>query len=214
MSVNAQCAHCGAAMVRETYAYRCPNGVTGGARDCPAEPVGAHILTRLVMTKLVEKIATDDAIDQAVQSIRAETDARVREQRNRLSAAEGEIAKLNGFKLSERNRIEERAATYEEAADGIHEANMTAAGLAYESMIAREELDKLDFIRDEEGIRHAATDMRTYLESPAPEYAQELLDLLVQQVRIDRDTAEIVYSVPMPDAAHPEGILKERIPLH
>ena len=213
MSVNAQCAHCGAAMKRELYAYRCPNSVAGGAQDCPGEPVSADLLVRLVMTKLVERVTTGHTIDKAVQDIRAETAAQVREQRNKLSAAEGRIAKLNSFKLNERNRIEEQAATYMEAAEGIHEANMTAAGLAYESMIAQEELDKLEFIRDEEGIRHAATDLRTYLESPTPEYAQEMLDLLVQQVRVDHGTAEIVYSVPLSATEHPEGILKERIPL-
>ena len=213
LSVNAQCARCGATMGMEGDNYRCPNSTTGGVQDCPAGAVGSGLLVRLVITKLVERIANGDVIDQAMQDIRAETEAQVREQKGRLSATEGGIAELNSFKLSERNQIEERAATYMEAADGIHQANMTAAGLAYESMIARQELDKLEFIRDEEGIRHAATDMETYLESPTPEYAQEMLDLLVQQVLVDRDRAEIVYSVPMPTAGYPEGVLKETIPL-
>ena len=88
------------------------------------------------------------------------------------------------------------------------------AGLAFESIVARNELEKIAFVSDEQGIRDAATSVDTWLGGNNPEEAQELLDLLVQKVTVGSESALIVYHVPMPAAGHPEGITEELVELY
>ena len=81
-------------------------------------------------------------------------------------------------------------------------------------MVAREELDKIDFIRDEDGIREATRNPKTYLGGNSLDETQELLNLLVQKVRVDTGSAVIIYQVPIPLAGQPQGIHQDLVILN
>ena len=200
-------------MQREAEVYHCPNSAENGEREHRARQVNAGLLIGRVMTALVGRIATDTAIGQLVKDIQTELSGQTGQHQGDLNAAENDISELNAAKLALLNRVEEGSITYPEAADAINDLNKTAAGLHYESMVARNELDRMRFICDGDGIAHTARDARTYLENPAPEYAQELLDLLVDHVQVAEDAAVVVYSTPLPAGERTEGVLSERIPL-
>ena len=47
--------------------------------------------------------------------------------------------------------------------DRIAEIDQTSTGLAYEALVARNELDALDFVTRQEGMMETASDPETYL---------------------------------------------------
>ena len=138
-------------------------------------------------------MATDETMDRIAAQITEVSDSSGRMQAIKLRTVECDIASLNGAKLSILKEVEQETRNYQDASDEINEINKTVAGLAYEALVAREELDKLDFLSDQEGITQTARDIGTYLESPDPELVQELLELLVKEVQVGDGEAVITY---------------------
>ena len=85
------------------------------------------------------------------------------------------------------------------------------AGLAYESMVARNELEKIEFIGDEVALRECLKNPETYMGAEDPEDAQELLNLVVREVTVDNGRATILYQEPIPCGDHPQGILEDLV---
>ena len=80
-------------------------------------------------------------------------------------------------------------------------------------MTSRDELDKTEFINDEQGIREAAADPRTYLDGNGGEETQELLEILVGKVLVDSGSAKILYKETLPSDRYPEGIREDLVEL-
>ena len=72
----------------------------------------------------------------------------------------------------------------------------------------------MEFILEEDGIRYTVGDPGTYLESSVPDLVQELLELLVKEVRVMRDQALVVYHDTISTEEQPEEVLTDRIPLN
>ena len=208
----AHCANCGSAMTRAAGEYYCPkNTGPGQACDTPATDAG-HLLRR-VMTVLVGRFMTEETIQQAIEDVQEEAREKSEPYRQKLEQTESAIAELNQRKNRALQQVEETERTYSDVSGDIDEINKTTAGLAYESLIARDELDKWDFLSEENGIRRASLDLETYLENSNPEAVQELLNHLLQDVRVSATEAMVNYNGPIPTREHPEGITTDRIPL-
>ena len=208
------CANCGAAMVHTGQHYCCPNASVDSGRSCPTKPVLAELLRYTVVNELLNRLATDDAIQSITETIKETTNANADIQRQRMEQAEAAIAKANAKRPAFLQLVEHGDKTYQDVAADIDELNRTTAGLAFESIVARNELEKIAFVSDDQGIRDAATSVDTWLGGNNPEEAQELLDLLVQKVTVGSESALIVYHMPMPAAGHPEGITEELVELY
>jgi len=81
-------------------------------------------------------------------------------------------------------------------------------------MAAREELDQLAFIADEQGVRNDATNPATFVEGNGPDEAQEVLDLLVEKVLVDSTSAVIVYQMEMLTDSPGETVKEDRVELY
>ena len=206
-----RCNTCNTAMRRTGGEYSCANAGDG---KCHTPSIGAGDLLTRVMTKVADRIAASGAADHLVEDVQETTQPAAETQRNRLLAAEHNITTLGAAKLNILRDVEEGERNYSEAAGRLNEINNTVAGLAYESLVARDELDRLEFIQEEDGIRYAVGDLRTYLESSVPDLVQELLELLVKEVRVTGDQAVIVYHDTISTEEQPEGVLTDRIPLN
>ena len=205
------CNTCNIAMRRTGGEYSCANAGDG---KCYIPSIGAEDLLTRVMTKVAERIAASGAADHLVEDVQETTQPAADTQRNRLFAAEHNITTLGAAKLNILREVEERERSYSEAANQVNEINNTVAGLAYESLVARDELDRLEFILEEDGIRHTVGDPGTYLDSSLPHLVQELLELLVKEVRVMRDQAVVVYHDTISIEEQPEEDLTDRIPLN
>ena len=208
------CANCGAAMVHTGQRYYCPNTSVDSGRNCPTKPVHADHLRYMVVNELLNRLATDDAIQSITETIKETTNANADLQRQRMEQAEAAIAEANAKRPAFLQLVEYGDKTYQDVAADIDELDRTTAGLAFESIVARNELEKIAFVSDEQGIRDAATSVDTWLGGNNPDEAQELLDLLVQKVTVGSESALIVYHVPMPAAEHPEGVTEDLVELY
>ena len=203
------CANCGAEMVNTGLRYYCPNTTLESGRNCITKPMDAAGLTFLVVTKMVSRLLTAQTVEHIVEDIRDSTEANTATQLQRMELAEAAIAEANARRPAVLLSVEHGAKTYDDVADEIHELDQTTAGLAFESMVARNELDKIEFIRDEEGIQEAVRHPDTYLGGDSPDETQELVELIIQKVSMNSAGASIHYKVTMPSDEHPEGVQRD-----
>lgn len=209
-----RCANCGAAMNRVAANHSCPNSAAGAGQSCSTPPVNAGHLLRQIMSKLVERIVTGETLQLVSENIREATESNVHLQRERLEAAEDAISRMNRRRTLVLQPVEQGNATYPDVADEMHEIEKAATGLAYESLVARDELEKLNYIRDETGIRNTMTNLDTYLGSVNVEEVQELLDMTIQEVQVSENSATVVYTEPIFSEENPEGIRTDPISLN
>ena len=208
------CANCGEAMVNNGERYHCPNDYLHSGAECPTRPVDTDHLRNTVVSKLVNRMATDDNIQAVTAGIKVTAAANAGIQRQRMEQAEAAIADAKAKKPAFLRLVEHGEMTYQDVAADINALDQAATGLAFESLIARNELEKIDFIADEQGIRDTFTSMETWLNGDNADDAQELLDLMVQKVTVDSETLRIVYHTPMPSDEHPEGVTEDLMPLY
>ena len=208
------CANCGSEMLNTGQRYYCPNTTVESGGKCPTKPVDARYLLHKVVTRIISRLATEETISHITESIKDSTAVSAGIQHRRMEQAEAAIAKANARRPAILHPVEHGAKTYYDVAEEISQLDQITTGLAVESMVARNELDKIDFIRDEDGIRETASNPDTYLEGNNPDEAQELLDLLVRKVRVDTESAVIIYNTAIPSAEQPEGIHEDLVALN
>jgi hypothetical protein len=207
------CANCGSEMNNSGLQYICPNSAASAGGKCAARPVAVQYLLNGVVTQMVYRLTTDETVQEVADTIMDITDANARIQRQRMEQAEASIAEANARRTAALQPVEHGAKTHEDAAEAMSKLEQVTAGLAYESLVARNELDKIDFIRDEEGIRETARNPETYLGGNNDEETQELLQLLVRKVVVGAGAAKIIYEVGMPSGEHPEGVHEDLLEL-
>ena len=205
------CNTCKIAMRRTGGEYSCANAGDG---KCDTPSIGAVELLTRVITKLVDRMIASGADARLVENLQETILPAVDTQMNRFAAAQHNIMTLSKTKMRILRETKEGDRNYSEAARRVDEIDNTVAGLAYEFQVARDELDRLEFIREEEGIRDTVGDPRTYLESSVPDLVQELLELLLKEVRVTGDQAVIVYHDTISTEEQPEGVLTDKIPLN
>ena len=182
LSLNGKvrCENCNTNMTNAFGIFSCTTAA------CPTPDISEDVLLTAVMSKLVDRITTDETLERVSQNIKETTNAQVLDQM--LALRNGELP-IN---------IVDRSDSPEGSASGVIEQTIDLkeyhASLRREATLAREALDRLDFISDTEGIRDTAKALDTYLNSPEPEYVQELLDLVVDQVRLSETDAWVVYA--------------------
>ena len=208
------CANCGGPMVNTGQRYYCPNTSVDSGRNCPTKPVYADHLHHTVVSELMNRLATDENIQSVTETIKETMSVNARIQRQRMEQAEAAMADARAKRPALLQLVEQGERTYQDVAPEIDALDRTTAGLAFESIVARNELEKTAFVSDEDGIRDTATSMDTWLGGNNPDEAQELLDLLVQKVTVGSDSALIVYRVPMPTDEHPDGVTEDLVELY
>ena len=205
------CANCGEKMVKSGDSYYCRNTTVESKGKCTVITVDASRLTYAVVTQMVDRLATDETVQSITESITDATETTARAQRSKMEQTEEAIAKTKALRPAVLHALEHGTKTYDEIIDEIGELTQTEAGLTFESMVARNELDKIDFIRDEDGIKEATRNPQTYLGGNNPAETQELLDLIIQKVKVGTGSAVIVYEVPMPSDEDSQGVLQDLV---
>ncbi len=199
------CANCDSQMRNTGRRYYCPNTTVESGGKCPTRPLDAEELLRSVFTRMIERLATEETVEDVVRDIRRSTQENVRIQHRIIKQAETAIAKATA-----RNGAFPRPGEQ----DGrITALDVDTAGPTFQIMVAQEELDKLEFIGDETGLRETLADLETLMGSSNQEHAQELLDLLIRGVSVDNGQATILYKHPMPAIEQRGAILAETLTL-
>ena len=207
------CANCGSQMSNTGRRYYCPNTTLDSGGNCSTRPLDAQHLLRSVVTRMISRLATEETVESVVQDIRDSTRDNARIQRGRMELAEAAIAEARA-RSSVVPSVEQHAdKTHEESTGDITAVDLATVGLAFQAMVARNELDKIEFVSDEVGLRETVRDPETYMGTNSPEDAQELLDLLVRKVTVGGSQITIHYEGPMPSGEQSREITTERVPL-
>ena len=207
------CANCGTPMAAIGVNYVCPVNAERGPDRCSTNPVNAERLVVQVVTQVLERVMNDSTIELLTADIQQAASEASSRHRERLQRSESSIEELDQIKEQALQTVEKNLATYREVAEVVNETNAARTGLAYESQIAQEELDKLAFISDTQGLREDAQDIINDLKDVGPEETRELLNIFVRRIRVGPESAEILYSHPLPDEQNHPRIASDRIAL-
>ena len=213
MDLPVNCGNCGTPMTTDGVNYFCPKNAEHGPHICPTLPVNAESLAVQVATQLLKRLMNDATIAVLTEDVLRAASEMSRTQGERLQNSESAIAELNLLKEHTLRPVERSLATYQEVAADIHRINATRMGLAYESQIAQEELDKLAFISDPDGLREDARGMAAHLDEAAPEDTRQLLNIFVSAIRVGPESAEIFYTYPLPDDENRPEVASDRVAL-
>ena len=209
----ARCSNCGTPMKVVGDNYVCPANTKGGPDRCPTTPVNTGSLVRQVATQILKRIMTDDTIALLTKDVQQTASEKSSMQQQRLQDAEASIKDLGRLKEQVLQPVEQKLATYPEVAEEVNRINATRMGLVYESQIALDELEKLAFISDTEGLRKDAQDITTHLDDADLEETMKLLSIFVRDIRVGAESADVFYSHPLPDEQGHARVTSDRIPL-
>ena len=207
------CANCGAEMRNTGSRYYCPNTTVESGANCPTKPLDTKHLLRTVVDRMVSRLATEETVESVIQDIMDSTRENARIQRRRMEETEDAIVEATARRSAVPQADERGGDAHESSSDEITGVDTVTAGLAFEAMVARNELDKIEFISDEVGLRESAKDPETYMGGNNDQDAQELLNLLIRKVIVDNGQATIVYEEPMPADGDSKGIIEDPVPL-
>lgn len=199
------CANCNSQMRNTGRRYYCPNTTVESGGRCLTRPLDVEELLRSVVTRMIRRLASEEISSDVVREIRRSTRENARIQHRIIEQAEAAIAEATA-----RNGAFPRPGEQ----DGrITALDVDTAGLTFQIMVAQEELDKLEFIGDETGLRETLSDPETLMGANNQEDAQELLDLLISGVSVENGHATILYKHPLPAIEQPGAILAEPLTL-
>ena len=212
-SGSAHCSNCGAPMGVVGDNYVCPANTKGGPDRCPTTPVNTGALMRQVATQVLKRIMTEDTIGRLTRDVQQTASEKSSMQQQRLQDAEASLKDLGRLRQKVLRPVEQKLATYHEVAEDINRINATGMGLAYESHVAQDEIEKLAFISDTEGLREDAQDITTLLDDADLEETMQLLSIFVRDIRVGAESAGVFYSHPLPDEQGHARVTSDLIPL-
>lgn len=201
------CGNCGARMVKTERLYHCSKSSGELSSACTTSPVPAEWLTRLVLRRVLERLETEETVQSITENIIDVTAVNAKVQLSRMEQAEAEITKALA------DQPAEHGGNTEADTDGsLSELDQVTAGPSFEYMVASNELSKINFLRDREGIQETVRDPNTFLTPDVAEESQELLELLVRAVRVDSGSASVFYEVPLPPGEQLQGVRHDVVP--
>ena len=207
------CSHCGASMVVNKARYVCPNNDRARGGDCSTASVDAEKLAHQLIATLVDRVMTPHNLADIVERIQQSAYDNLRTQREKLDNTESAIEDLNSQKLDSLTKVEYGEVPFKKMVDSLEAIEAASTGLAYESAIARGEIDKLEFVSNEQAIRSVAQDIGTYTEFADPELAKELVSTFIEDVRVAPTSYTVTYTHPIPGENNDELITSETFPL-
>ena len=153
------CSCCGASMIGKKTRYVCPNNDCTRGAGCSTVSVDAERLAHQLIATLVNRVMTPSNLDEIVERIQQGASETLRTQQEKLDNTESAIEELNSRKLNLLTNVEYGETPYIEVVGQIENIEATRAGLAYESAISREEIDKIEFVSNEQAIQSVAQDI-------------------------------------------------------
>ena len=207
------CSHCGASMVVNKARYVCPNNDHARGGDCSAVSIDAEKLAHQLIATLVNRVMTPRNLADIVERIQQSAYDNLRTQREKLDNTESAIEDLNSQKLDSLTKVEYGEVPFKKMVDNLEAIEAASTGLAYESAVARGEIDKLEFVSNEQAIRSVAQDIGTYTEFADPQLAKELVSTFIEDVRVGPTSSTVTYTHPIPGENNDELITSETFPL-
>ena len=160
--------------------YVCPNRTAQGPVGCLTPLVDAESLDRLVIAKLLDRVLTENTLQDVVSLVKRGTGEEAAKGRQRLEAAEDELSELNLRRGNIVGAVEHGAATYQDAERRLEEMNQAQMELQAQAQEARESLAEAEHASgSDDRIRAYALDLNTYLRESNADIAKEFLGAFI-----------------------------------
>ena len=200
-------------MIGKKTRYVCPNNDCTRGAGCSTVSVDAERLAHQLIATLVNRVMTPSNRDEIVERIQQGASETLRTQQEKLDNTESAIEELNSRKLNLLTKVEYGETPYVEVVGQIENIEATRAGLAYESAISRGEIDKIEFVSNEQAIQSVAQDIGTYTEFADPALAKQLVGTFIADIQVGATSSTVTYTHPIPGASNDELITSESFPL-
>ena len=200
-------------MIGKKTRYVCPNNDCTRGAGCSTVSVDAERLAHQLIATLVNRVMTPSNLAEIVERIQQGASETLRTQQEKLDNTESAIEKLNSRKLNLLTNVEYGETPYVEVVGQIENIEATRAGLAYESAISREEIDKIEFVSNEQAIQSVAQDIGTYTEFADPALAKQLVGTFIADIQVGTTSSTVTYTHPIPGESNDELITSESFPL-
>ena len=200
-------------MIGKKARYVCPNNDCTRGAGCSTVSVDAERLAHQLIATLVNRVMTPSNLAEIVERIQQGASETLRTQQEKLDNTESAIEKLNSRKLNLLTNVEYGETPYVEVVGQIENIEATRAGLAYESAISREEIDKIEFVSNEQAIQSVAQDIGTYTEFADPALAKQLVGTFIADIQVGTTSSTVTYTHPIPGESNDELITSESFPL-
>ena len=194
-------------------ALRLPQQRLHTGSRCSTVSVDAERLAHQLIATLVNRVMTPSNLDEIVERIQQGASETLRTQQEKLDNTESAIEELNSRKLNLLTNVEYGETPYVEVVDQIENIEATRAGLAYESAISRGEIDKIEFVSNEQAIQSVAQDIGTYTEFADPALAKQLVGTFIADIQVGATSSTVTYTHPIPGESNDELITSESFPL-
>ena len=179
--------------------YACPNRTVQAESSCPTSPVDAATLDRVVIGRLLDRVLTEDTLQDIISLVKRDANEEAAKGWQRLEDAEEEISDLNRRRGNIVGAVEHGVATYQDAERRLEEMNQVQNELQAQAQRDRETLAEAEHAASsEERIRAYALDLNTYLRESNADIAREFLGAFIQEVLVGAGYATIKYRAPMP----------------
>ena len=200
-------------MIGEKTRYVCPNNDCTRGAGCSTVSVDAERLAHQLIATLVNRVMTPSNLDEIVERIQQGASETLRTQQEKFDNTESAIEELNSRKLNLLTKVEYGETPYVEVVGQIENIEATRAGLAYESAISRGEIDKIEFVSNEQAIQSVAQDIGTYTEFADPALAKQLVGTFIADIQVGATSSTVTYTHPIPGESNDELITSESFPL-
>ena len=169
-----------------------------GPDDCTTPPIDAEYLDRLVATRLVENVLTNENLQTVIKIIQEQCGEKSLRHRAELETISDRLAGQNRPRRGLMAAVETERATFAEVAGQVQELNDAKTRLEAQAIEAKKQLDIQEFVSDEGRIRESARNIDTYLGAVDKETVREMLRTLIREVLVGPGAATLRYTIPMP----------------
>ena len=203
-----RCAQCGSPMQFSGAEFNCPRNGDTGTEVCPTAPRDGDALLRAVMNCLIGRLVNDDVTRELVEAADQEISRAFHGQTGDTSEPAGLAVTAPEEPAGE--PLVSPGPRYDEDASELPEWIQSMGPELIKALPTP--LDQA-FLRDPEGLTEAARDPSTYLDHATSAQTRNLLGLFIEEIRVGRNSLELLYLRPLPDQGNRASITSDSIDL-
>ena len=208
-----RCEPCGTEMTATHDRYVCPTLIERGPDDCTTPPIDTAYLDRLVVTRMVENLLTNENLQTVIKIAQEQSGEMALQHRAELETISDRLAGQNRPRHELMTAVETERTTFAKVTRRVQELKDAKTRLEAQATRAKKELDLQEFVSDEGRIRKNARNIDTYLRAVNKETVREMIRTLIREVLVGPGTATLHYTVPLPPDGPGKGAMTEEVAL-
>ena len=201
----AKCQGCGSPMTvsngdaDHVPRYVCANAIGAAGNPCDAPNIEAKRLDELVVDHLVARVLTDDLLKEVITQVRLDAAQRALQQQRHLSVVQDKLDSLERDRTKLITEVADGETSYPELSDQLDHMGDSWRSIKDEARQAERILEGYQYVATEEDrVASYARNPDTYLRQMNATATRGLLEMLIEEILVTADSADVVYKLPLP----------------